>query len=236
MRLLALVFAACAGTAGAQSVETRSDNAIASFEGATDRYGHGIMGNLPEWSRLCLTHGFSSACVTLPQTSVFEDIAPRLADMDGDGRDEAIVVESTTAGGAALVVYRRDGDRLERIATPPIGRRNRWLSPIGIADFDQDGRMDVAYVEKPHLSKVLKIYSWAGDHLKLIAKATSFSNHRIGDETITSGLRECGRGVEMIVPDGNWQRVYAGRFEKGQLVFEELGPMQNGSVDQYLTC
>ncbi len=236
MRFLGLVFAVLAGTASAQSVDVASDNAVASFEGPTARYGHAIMGDLPEWSRLCLSHGADRACVTLAETSVFEDIAPRLADMDGDGLDEAVVVESSVTGGASLVVYRRVLDRLERISTPPIGLRNRWLSPIGIADFDRDGRMDVAFVEKPHLSKELKIYSFEGDHLKLIARATSFSNHRIGEETITSGLRDCGRGVEMIVPDGSWQRVYAGYFDEGQLVFEELGPYRAGRFDAYLNC
>jgi len=170
------------------------------------------MGDLPEWSRLCLSHGADRACVTLAETSIFEDIAPRLADMDGDGLDEAVVVESSFSGGASLVVYRLEDGRLERISTPPIGRRNRWLSPIGIADFDRDGRMDVAFVEKPHLSKELKIYSWAGNHLKLIAKATSFS------------------------PDGAWKRVYSGFFDSGQLVFEELGPYRAGRFESYLNC
>ncbi len=236
MRLLALVFACVAQVAAGQTVVTTSDNATAAFEGPTDRYGHAIMGNLPEWSRLCLSHGTQQACVTLPDSSVFEDIAPRLADMDGDGFDEAVVVESTTTGGASLVVYRRTGESLERIATPPIGRRNRWLSPIGIADFDQDGRMDVAYVETPHLGKVVKVYSWAGNHLKLIAKATSFSNHKIGDETITSGIRDCGRGPEMVVPNGSWSRVYALRFEAGQMLTEELGPYRPGGFTTYLSC
>jgi len=236
LRLLGPALALWAGAVSAQTVEISSENAVASFEGPTARYGHAIMGDLPEWSRLCLSHGADRACVTLAETSIFEDIAPRLADMDGDGLDEAVVVESSFSGGASLVVYRLEDGRLERISTPPIGRRNRWLSPIGIADFDRDGRMDVAFVEKPHLSKELKIYSWAGNHLKLIAKATSFSNHRIGEETITSGLRDCGRGIEMIVPDGAWKRVYSGFFDSGQLVFEELGPYRAGRFESYLNC
>ena len=40
----------------------------------------------------------------LPFHRVFEDRLPRLADLDGDGRDEIIVVESDAIRGAALVV------------------------------------------------------------------------------------------------------------------------------------
>ena len=234
---LGLLLLVCAASVQAQTIETRGDGAVARFEGPTNRYGHGIMGDLPEWSRLCLETSGVEACVDLPETSVFEDMMPRLADMDGDGIPEVIVVESTTRSGASLVIYQRDGIRLKRISTPPIGRRNRWLSPVGIADFNQDGRMDVAFVETPHLGKVLKIFSWNDGHLVLLASATGLSNHRIGDETITSGLRECGGRTEIILPNGNWTRVFSGRFSDGQLEFEELGRFTGiENFADYLAC
>lgn len=233
--LPALVLAGLA--TNAQTTEARLGDYTARFEGPTDRYGHAIMGNLPEWSRLCLEGDGAGACVTLPETSVFEDIAPRLADMDGDGVPEAVVVESNFQGGAALAVYRLEADGLSRTATPPIGLRNRWLSPVGIADFDQDGTMDVAYVETPHLGKLLKIYSWRDEALVLIAKASGLSNHRIGEETITSGIRSCGKGPEIVLPDGAWQRVFAGRFVDGTLTFEQLGPFTGtAGFQDYLAC
>ena len=232
----ALLFVVLAGAAQAQSVEVTSQGAVARFEGPTDRYGHAIMGNLPEWSRLCLSHGADEACVTLPATSVFEDMAPRLADMDGDGLDDAVVVESSVSGGASLAVYRRDGTRLVRTATPPIGRRNRWLSPIGIADFDTDGRMDVAYVETPHLGKLIKIFSWDDGALTLIARASKFSNHRIGQETVSSGLRDCGDGFEMVVPSGDWTRIYGLQFVDGQLRAKELGAYSEEALQELLAC
>jgi len=75
MRFIALI-AVCFGQAAfGQNVVTTSENAVASFEGPTSRYGHAIMGNLPEWSQLCLSHGADRACVTLAETSVFEDIS-----------------------------------------------------------------------------------------------------------------------------------------------------------------
>jgi hypothetical protein len=41
----------------------------------------------------------------LPETEVFEDLAPRLADLDGDGKAEIIVVQSHRDLGARLAVY-----------------------------------------------------------------------------------------------------------------------------------
>lgn len=213
------------------------------FDGATGRYPHGILGDTIEAGVLgAMSAENTAACgwqVKLGEDYVFEDVAPRLADIDGDGRNEIIVVRSHAKLGAQLAIYGEtaDGALALQATTPAIGRKNRWLAPIGIADFDRDGRMDVAYIEKPHLDKVLKVYSWEGDHLKLIAKARGLSNHRIGDETITSGLRDCGRGVEIITPNASWTRVYAGKFAGGRLVLEELGPFQGEThFADYLTC
>ena len=89
MRLLTLLLLA-AGVAQAEDVvERKAGLATARFEAPTDRYGHAIMGDLPEWGRLCLANAGQVACVDLPETSVFEDIEPRLVDLDGDQWMEA---------------------------------------------------------------------------------------------------------------------------------------------------
>ena len=70
----------------------------------------------------------------LSANSVFEDRKPRLADLDGDGTDEIIVVRSYLDRGAALSIVKLKAEGLEIVAeTPAIGRANRWLNPAGIA-------------------------------------------------------------------------------------------------------
>ena len=75
------------------------------FDLPTDRYGHAVLGNTPEWGRLCVSRDSLTHCVELPQDQVFEDLVPRLVDVDLDGGLDAVAVESDQSYGASLVVY-----------------------------------------------------------------------------------------------------------------------------------
>ena len=94
---------------------------------ATDRYPHGVLGDSFEASRLVVESREGKFLILdLPPYRVFEDLQPRLIDLDGDSRDEIIVVESDTRLGASLSVYGIvDGLLAKRTATPFLGRPNR---------------------------------------------------------------------------------------------------------------
>ena len=221
----------------AQTVETRLGGTVARFENPTTRYGHNVLGDLPEWGRLCLHHRGRGTCIELPQTSVFEDIEPRLADFNDDGVAEAVVVESSVRGGASLVVYGLTTDGYTRVATPPIGRRNRWLAPIGIEDFNSDGQKDVAYVETPHLGKTIKIWTVGDNELTLLAQIPGFTNHRIGDRHVTSGVRDCGAGPEIVIPDEFWTNVKGLTLRDGKVLVRDLGPYDDDvRFETYVAC
>jgi hypothetical protein len=193
------------------------------YDKDSDIYGHRIMGSIAEHLRLNaeLTDG---TVVTLDlaaggnPTHVFEDMAPRLADMDGDGTNELVVVETDVAAGAALAIYGLGDGGLKKLAeTPHIGSPFRWLAPVGVGDFNGDGRMDVAYVDRPHLVKLLRVWSFDGDNLTEIARASGLTNHRIGDEVIAGGVRTCGGQDQMVLLTGNWKRIVVARFDGGEL-------------------
>ena len=66
----------------------------------TDRYGHGVLGDAIEAGGLTMVLDDGRALsLTLPEDSVFEDRTCRLGDLDGDGRDEALVVRALPGPG-----------------------------------------------------------------------------------------------------------------------------------------
>lgn len=155
---------------------------------ATNRYAHGVLGDSIEAACLVLENEVGEQfIVELPVTQVFEDLEPRIADIDNDGSNDVVVVRSDSRYGAALAVYTLRGvDANELVATPAIGRSNRWLAPIGVADFNADGQPDIAYVQTPHIGGILKVWSVLDGEFQQIAEKNGFSNHSIGSRRVST--------------------------------------------------
>lgn len=202
--------------------QVAADVTAARYVEPTTRYGHAILGDDIEWGAIEMTVGGQTVIARLPTTHVFEDTAPRLIDIDGDGAQEVMVVETSIAAGARLAIY--DGTGAVKAATPYIGRTNRWLAPVGAADMDGDGAMEIAYVDRPHLAKTLRVWRYESGALVLVADQPGLTNHRIGEPDIGGGMRMCGDDIAAITASANWQRVIATRLTDGRLVSTDLGP------------
>lgn len=187
----------------------------ASYAEPTQRYQHGVFGETEEWGALAfgLSDG-QTMILRLPETRVFEDIAPRLVDVDGDGAPEMVVVETDLSLGARLAIYDEAGFVA---ATPFIGQTHRWLAPIGVADLDGDGLVELAYIDRPHLARLLRVWRFQDGTLVEVAQAEGLTNHRLGDPAISGGLRDCGAGPEMITADARWSRLVASRLVGGRI-------------------
>ena len=149
---------------------------------ATTRYRHFVLGSPYEAASLMVRLRDGRLLrLTLPDDSVFEDRQPRLADLDGDGIDEIVLVRSYLGRGAALAVIALRSEALSIVAeTPPTGSPHTWLNPAGIADFDGDGRTDIAYVQMPHVLGLLRVWTLRPDGLVEIASMPDTSNHVMG--------------------------------------------------------
>jgi hypothetical protein len=216
---------------GGASAETITE---AHDEEPTDAYAHGVLGDTRTYRVLIVStdsrgsDGPATDAVVRTTTyrirleldHVFEDIAPRLADVDGNGEPEVLVVETQLERGAQLAVYDETG---KVAATPFIGTRHRWLAPAGVGDFDGDGRPEIAYVDRPHLARELVFVRRNGDRLVEVARAPGFSNHRIGEDAILSAVRDCG-AAELLLPDLDRTRLLAVRLDGGGVTMRDAGP------------
>lgn len=109
------------------------------------------------------------------------DLQPRLEDLDGDNKDEILVVESHVNLGASLAIYGIVERHVTRRAmTLFLGRANRWLNPVGAGDFDADGRLDIAIVVTPHIGGILRLYHFTEPTLSQFAEVAGISTHQIG--------------------------------------------------------
>ncbi len=195
----------------------------ARFVAPTDRYAHGVLGDAIEYGGLEVQSAAGWVRFDLPTDHVFEDLTPRLIDLNLDGvADAAMVVETDMRRGAALALYGAAGKIAE---TPHIGRSNRWLAPIGAVDLDGDGRVELAYIDRPHLAKTLRIWRYEAGALELIAEAGGLTNHRIGDAGIAGGLRDCGAGIEMVTLNADWSRIMIRTLSDGRIARRDAGAM-----------
>ena len=211
----------------------------ARYDGPTTRYPHGVLGDDIEHDTLVvrLSDG-REISARWAQDIVFEDLQPRVVDVDGDGASEVVVVESHETQGARLAVWgMRDGALAQIAATPHIGTRFRWLAPVAVADLDNDGRVELAYVDRPHLAKVLRVWRYGADSaLTEVATAEGLTNHRIGWDYIAGGLRNCGQGPEMVLADAGWANVVAVRFDGKTLTPRVLGSYSPEALERALGC
>ncbi len=187
----------------------------------TKRYRHAILGDAVEAGGLAVkTRSGKVIRVKLPSHEVFEDRTPRLADLDGDGTAEVITILSSMTKGAAIAIFRLRNGKLKMWArTPFIGRSHRWLNIAGIADFNGDGRLDVAAVWTPHIGGTLKFWTLSSGKLRLLGTLDGFSNHFIGSrEQRLSAVGDIdGNGItDLVLPSANRRSLRMVGFSKSR--------------------
>ena len=89
-----------------------------------------------------------------------------------------------------------------------------------------DGQIEIAYGDRPHLDKTLRIWRYVDGKLRHVADNPGLTNHQIGWDVILGGLRDCGDGPEMILSSGDWSTVMAARLTHGQVTTRRLGPYE----------
>ena len=208
--------------AGASSGDIRQ----AWYARPTTRYGHAVLGDGVEGGSLGAQDAAGQTHeLVLPESHVFEDITPRIADLDGDGRNEIVAIRSALKRGAAVAVYGlRDGELTLLDASAEIGRSRRWLNIAGIANYHGAGRPVIAWVETPHIGGTLKMATFENGKLRRFGKNRSgFSNHFIGSReqglSATGDFTGDGR-LDLALPNDDRKSVVivsSGSTDKSRL-------------------
>ena len=182
------------------TIATRAKGNIAEawYADPTRRYKHGVLGDGFEAAALMArTRDGKTLKVELPANAVFEDLTPRLADLDGDGESEIVTIRSDDQSGARLSIWGLVGGKLvERAASEPIGKARRWLNPLPIVDG-----APVMAVITPHLGGPLQEWTFEAGQLsppRRLGGETLFSNHAIGSRDLSLAIRD---GDRWAVPE-----------------------------------
>lgn len=194
---LAALFAITATPVAAHAPDAR-------YARPVERYGHFAPGRPHEYAALAAPTGDGRTLVLdLPDDEVFEDVAPRRVRMGPSQPDLWLVIVSQRDLGSRLALVGIDQGRLAIVAeSQPTGRANRWLNPVGVADLDGDGRIEIAAVTTPHIGGTLRLYHVDGRRLVEIAALDGFSNHVYGSSELRLSLpAEVDGHVRLLVPD-----------------------------------
>ena len=171
---------------GSQIATGKHDVARAWLAEPTDRYDHDILGSRNEAGALVIElRDGARQIVHLKPDAVFEDLKPRIVDLDGDNQDAIVVVKSYLKRGSALAVIAERKGRFDVVTeTPPLGAPHRWLAPAGIADFTGDHHPDIAVVRQPHAVGTIELWSWRDGRLQKGPEMPDAANHIAGTRAL----------------------------------------------------
>lgn len=192
-----------------------------SYAAPVERYGHFALGRPHEYASLVAkTDGGRILELALPEDEVFEDLVPRVVRLAPGEPAGLLAIVSRRRDGSRLVLVGLGGAGLRVIAdSPAIGRPNRWLNPVGVADLDGDGQAEIAAVITPHIGGTLKVYRRNGSRLKEIAALEGFSNHVYGSSDLDqSAVVTVGGAVRLMVPDAGRREWRLVALRQGRLV------------------
>ena len=184
------------------------------------RYTHGILGDKIEAGGLLVIKDDQEYYYKLDEMFVFEDLQPRLYDVDLDGEMEFITIQTSLSFGAGVYVYKIINGRLQLyVKSEFIGIPYRWLNIAAIDDLDNDGNVEIAWIETPHIGGTLKIARLFNDSLWLLDEEEGVSNHQISSRNLClSVVTTSNISKNLYVPNDPHDAIIGFRFQDEKLI------------------
>ncbi len=205
-----------------QSVDSR---VYAQYVSPTDKYTHGVLGDRIEAEGLVVVVDGVFYELELDEDRVFEDIRPRLYDVTGDGELEFVTIRTNIETGAGIAIYKIINDRLVLYASvTEIGSFSRWLNIVVIDDLDNDGIVELVWVETPHIGGILKVAKIHFGLLRVLDEEEQYSNHGLGERNLCmSVLTDQSNQKVFYVPNQSRNKIVGFSFEDNNFtLFEEI--------------
>ncbi len=202
---------------------SQAQNVVAQYAGPVTRYSHGILGDAIEASQLVVNIDGVFYQHDLSEDYVFEDIRPRLFDVDSDGQLEFVCIRTHVDLGAGIAIYKLVENTLTEYAfVKEIGTRNRWLNIVAVHDLDADGTVELVWIQTPHIGGILKIAKIKQGELDLIHETSLYSNHAIGEKNLClSVLTENEGAMRIYVPNQQRNKIFGFSYENERLEIKE---------------
>ena len=162
--------------------------------------------------------------MTLEEGYLFEDLRPRLFDVDRDGTLEFITIRTHVDRGAGIAIYKVVNSQLIEYAyVSEIGSSNRWLNPVTFADLDEDGIIEIVWVQTPHIGGILKVAKFNEGEMTVLSEAVEqYSNHKGRERNLClSVLSQKDDKKIFYVPTQERDKIVGFSFSDNQLRIEE---------------
>ncbi len=203
-----------------QAISTSRDKRVyAQYTNPTERYNHRVMGDGVEGGGLVVVVDSVFYELELPENYVFEDIRPRLFDVDQDGNLEIITIRTEVTQGAGILIYKVVNNQLEEYAyVPEIGIPSRWLNLVTINDLDNDGVIEMVWIQTPHIGGILKVSKIQPGELTVLDELSQYSNHGYGDRNLClSVLTQQDQEKVFYVPTQNRSQIFGFKYTNDNL-------------------
>jgi len=189
----------------------------------TMRYDHGVLGDKIEAGGLLVIKNKKEYYYKLDETFVFEDLQPRLKDVDNDGEIEFITIQTSVYFGASVYVYKIINEKLQLfVKSDFIGMSYRWLNIVAIDDFDNDGKVEIAWIQTPHIGGVLKIARIEDDSLQLLDEKDGVSNHQYGSRNLClSAVTTFNDSKYLYVPNNPHNAMIGFSFRNDHIIAQD---------------
>ena len=201
-------------------------NTYAQYAMPTDKYEHGILGDKIEAEQLVVVVDSIFCEHKLSGDYVFEDIRPRLYDLDGDSTLEFITIRTNVHNGAGITIYKIVEEQLVEYAyLPEIGTSSRWLNVVTINDLDNDGVVELVWIETPHIGGILKVAKIEAGVLQVLSERAQYSNHAVGERNLClSVLSQQLNAKVFYVPNQSRDTIQGFTFSNNELIDYEAIP------------